>query len=156
HGLRLGLGRQRPPDRCKRRMNSHIVNCLEPQPGSLRKPQPARACLVGLGRSPVMYSEIVWLGAGWTAPTRANANRTTGLPNSYVLTPLADNYTRLPRRCRIRRLQECAKVERPHVGGHQDLPTGGHGDGTAVITESERIPCSQRCWVRADRPNRSG
>ena len=27
------------------------------------------------------YSEIVWLGAGWTAPTRANANRTTGLPN---------------------------------------------------------------------------
>jgi hypothetical protein len=29
------------------------------------------------------YSEIVWLGAGWTAPTRANANRTTGLPNSY-------------------------------------------------------------------------
>jgi hypothetical protein len=25
----------------------------------------------------------VWLGAGWTAPTRANANRTTGLPNSY-------------------------------------------------------------------------
>jgi hypothetical protein len=32
-------------------------------------------------------------------------------------------------------------VERPHVGGHQDLPTGGHSDGTAV-TESERIPCS--------------
>ena len=30
-----------------------------------------------------MYSEIVWLRAGWTAPTRANANRTTGLPNSY-------------------------------------------------------------------------
>jgi hypothetical protein len=60
HGLRMRLGRQRPPDRCKRRMNSHIVNCLEPQPGSLRKPQPARACLVGLGRSPVMYSEIVW------------------------------------------------------------------------------------------------
>ena len=29
----------------------------------------------------------------------------------------------------------------------QDLPTGGHGDGTAVITESERIPCSQRCWI---------
>ncbi len=29
------------------------------------------------------YSEIVWLRAGWTAPTRANANRTTGLPNSY-------------------------------------------------------------------------
>src|SRR6516225_216342 len=26
------LGRQRPPDRCKRRMNSHIVNCLERQP----------------------------------------------------------------------------------------------------------------------------
>src|SRR5262245_55680922 len=37
-------------------MNSHIVNCLEPQPGSPRKPQPARACLVGLGRSPVIYS----------------------------------------------------------------------------------------------------
>ncbi len=32
-------------------------------------------------------------------------------------------------------------MERPHVGGHQDLPTGGHSDGTAV-TESERIPCS--------------
>jgi hypothetical protein len=31
-----------------------------------------------------MYSEIVWLGAGWTAPTRANANRITGLPNSYI------------------------------------------------------------------------
>ena len=30
------------------------------------------------------YSEIVWLGAGWTAPTWANANRTTGLPNSYA------------------------------------------------------------------------
>src|SRR5208283_342694 len=28
---------------------------------------------------------IVWLGAGWTAPTWANANRTTGLPNSYVV-----------------------------------------------------------------------
>jgi len=50
------LGRQRPPDRCKRRMNSHIVDCLERQPGPLRKPQPARACLVGLGRSPVMHS----------------------------------------------------------------------------------------------------
>jgi len=98
-----------------------------------------------------MYSEIAPARASWAASTRANANRTTGLPNSYVLTPLADNYTRLPRRCRIRRLQECAKVERPHVGGHQDLPTGGHGDGTAVITESERIPCSQRCWVRAER-----
>ena len=33
-------------------------------------------------------------------------------------------------------------MERPHVGEHQDLPTGGHSDGTAVITESERIPCS--------------
>jgi len=30
------------------------------------------------------YSEIVWLGAGWTAPTRTNTNRTTGLPNSYA------------------------------------------------------------------------
>jgi hypothetical protein len=30
------------------------------------------------------YSEIVWLGAGRTAPTRANANRTPGFPNSYV------------------------------------------------------------------------
>lgn len=30
------------------------------------------------------YSEIMWLGAGWTASTRANANRTTGLPNSYA------------------------------------------------------------------------
>ena len=29
------------------------------------------------------YSEIVWLGAGLTAPTWANANRTTGLPSSY-------------------------------------------------------------------------
>ena len=29
------------------------------------------------------YSEIVWLEAGWTTPTRANANQTTGLPNSY-------------------------------------------------------------------------
>ena len=29
------------------------------------------------------YPEIVWLGADWTARTRANANRTTGLPNSY-------------------------------------------------------------------------
>jgi len=38
------------------RMNSHIVNCLEPQPGSLRTPQPERACLVGLGRSPVSHS----------------------------------------------------------------------------------------------------
>src|SRR5271169_2970193 len=69
-----------------------------------------------------------------------------------VLTPLADNYTRLfLAGCRIRRLQECAKVERPHAGGYQNLPTGGHGDGTAVITESEQIPRSQRCWVRAER-----
>jgi hypothetical protein len=30
-----------------------------------------------------MYSEIAWLGTSWTASTRANANRTTGLPNSY-------------------------------------------------------------------------
>jgi hypothetical protein len=29
------------------------------------------------------YSEIVWLEASWTASTKANANRTTGLPNSY-------------------------------------------------------------------------
>jgi hypothetical protein len=29
------------------------------------------------------YSKIVWLEAGRTAPTRANANRITGLPNSY-------------------------------------------------------------------------
>ena len=29
------------------------------------------------------YSEIVWLEASWTASTRANANRITGLPNSY-------------------------------------------------------------------------
>ena len=29
------------------------------------------------------YSEIVWLEASWTVFTRANANRTTGLPNSY-------------------------------------------------------------------------
>jgi hypothetical protein len=29
------------------------------------------------------YSEIVWLRTDWTASTRANANRTTGLPNSY-------------------------------------------------------------------------
>ena len=29
------------------------------------------------------YSEIVWLEASWTAFTRANANRTTGLPNRY-------------------------------------------------------------------------
>jgi hypothetical protein len=44
-------------------MNSHIVNCLEPQPGSLRKPQPARACLVGLGRSPVIYSTSIGYGS---------------------------------------------------------------------------------------------
>ena len=39
----------------------------------------------GPGNWPVdcTYSEIVWLGAGWTAHTWANANRTTGLPNSY-------------------------------------------------------------------------
>jgi hypothetical protein len=30
------------------------------------------------------YSEIVWLRTDWTASTRANANRTTGLPNSYL------------------------------------------------------------------------
>ena len=37
----------------------------------------------GRGFLDCTYSEIVWLRAGWTAPTRANANRTTGLPNSY-------------------------------------------------------------------------
>jgi hypothetical protein len=31
------------------------------------------------------YSEIVWLEASWIASTRANANRTTELPNSYPL-----------------------------------------------------------------------
>src|SRR6185437_679740 len=38
------LGRQRPPDRCKRRMNSHIVNCLERQPEPTHRPTttPAR------------------------------------------------------------------------------------------------------------------
>jgi hypothetical protein len=40
-------------------MNSHIVNCLEPQQGSLRKPQSARAFLVGLGRSPVIFTHRV-------------------------------------------------------------------------------------------------
>jgi len=34
-----------------------------------------------LGRT---YSEIMWLRTGWAASTRANANRTTGLPNSYA------------------------------------------------------------------------
>jgi hypothetical protein len=34
-------------------------------------------------QNPSTYSEIVWLEASWTASTRANANRTTGLPNSY-------------------------------------------------------------------------
>jgi hypothetical protein len=30
------------------------------------------------------------------------------------------------------------------VGGHQDLPAGGHEDGMAVITVSDRIPRSLR------------
>jgi hypothetical protein len=47
-------------------------------------------------------------------------------------------------------LQECVTVERPHVGGYRNLSTGDHGDGTAAITEGERISCSQRCRVRAD------
>ena len=56
-GSGWGLGRQRPPDRCKRRMNSPIVDCLEPRPEFFsrlrpRRPQPALACLVGLGRRP--------------------------------------------------------------------------------------------------------
>jgi transposase len=29
------------------------------------------------------YSEMVWWRAGYVASTRANANRTTGLPNTY-------------------------------------------------------------------------
>jgi hypothetical protein len=29
------------------------------------------------------YSEIVWLGAGWTAPTRPTVNRITALANGY-------------------------------------------------------------------------
>jgi hypothetical protein len=33
------------------------------------------------------------------------------------------------------------------VDGHQDLPAGDHGRGTAVITESERIP--GRCAANA-------
>jgi hypothetical protein len=44
-------------------MNSYIVNCLEPQPKPSRRSQPparrhqpARACLVGLGQRPVIYS----------------------------------------------------------------------------------------------------
>jgi hypothetical protein len=36
-----------------------------------------------LTQAPCTYSEIVWLGAASTVRTRANANRTTGLPNSY-------------------------------------------------------------------------
>jgi hypothetical protein len=43
-GSGCGLGRQRPPDRCKRRMNSHIVDCLEPQPELLRQ-TPASTCM---------------------------------------------------------------------------------------------------------------
>ncbi len=53
HGLRLGLGRQRPPDRCKRRMNSHIVNCLEPQPGSLANLSPHAHASSGWGEAPL-------------------------------------------------------------------------------------------------------
>jgi hypothetical protein len=46
-------------------------------------------CGVSVGLAEGTYSEIVWLGAGWTTPTRANANRTTGLPNSYRRSPTA-------------------------------------------------------------------
>ncbi len=65
-------------------MNSHIVNCLEHQPGSLRKPQPARACLVGLGRSPVIYSFLFM---------RANGDQLreiTALIDSQVVHPVMD------------------------------------------------------------------
>ena len=41
-------------------------------------------------------------------------------------------------------------MEHPHVDGYHDLPTGGHGDETAAVTESERISRSQRCRVRAE------
>ena len=63
-------------------MNSHIVNCLEPQPEPSRRPQPptrrrqpARACLVGLGQRPVIHS---WRCAAY------GRNRASSLSDSSV------------------------------------------------------------------------
>ena len=47
------------------------------------------------------YSEIVWLGTGWGAPTRANANRTTGLPNSYDLPGSSSCHSSLQHRAQV-------------------------------------------------------
>jgi hypothetical protein len=54
------LGRQRPPDRCKRRMNSYIVDCLEPQPGSFTSTlradaRPHEHASSGWGGGPVIH-----------------------------------------------------------------------------------------------------
>jgi hypothetical protein len=54
--------------------------------------------LVGESLVERTYSEIVWLGASWTAPTRADANRTTGLPNSYRRTGVSSDTGRKPGR----------------------------------------------------------
>ena len=45
------LGRQRPPDRCKRRMNSHIVTALNPSRSSCSNPSPHTHASSGWGEA---------------------------------------------------------------------------------------------------------
>jgi len=83
-------------------MNSHIVNCLGPQPepspatSPSRRHQPARACLVGLGRSPGIYASPPSLRTSSSAPFRARyadhqanhrSNRSySALPKAWAVT----------------------------------------------------------------------
>jgi len=52
-GSGSGLGRQRPPDRCKRRMNSHIVTALSPSRSFCTNPSPHAHASSGWGEAPL-------------------------------------------------------------------------------------------------------
>jgi hypothetical protein len=52
-GSGSGLGRQRPPDRCKRRMNSHIVTVLSPSRSFCTNPSPHTHASSGWGEAPL-------------------------------------------------------------------------------------------------------
>src|SRR6266702_7829568 len=81
------LGRQRPPDRCKRRMNSHSVNCLgpwpEPPPATVRPradTSPHAHASSGWGEAP-LYIQPGQLADGAVTATADQATATRALDN---------------------------------------------------------------------------
>jgi hypothetical protein len=56
-GSGSGLGQQRPPDRCKRRMNSHIVTALSPSRSFCTNPSPHTHASSGWGEAPLSIQQ---------------------------------------------------------------------------------------------------